>query len=71
MNYIAYLIEQLIQKVSHMGAIMVKRARGTKIKVLFQILLMTRVIFMLVYNLELCIWNTPLHFTYKCILTTN
>jgi len=41
------------------GEIMVKKARGAKVKVLFQGLHITRVIFALVYNLKFCISNTP------------
>jgi hypothetical protein len=36
----------------------VKGARGAKVKVIFQGLHMTYVIFVLVYNLNLCIINT-------------
>ncbi len=39
---------------------MVKGAKGTKVKVLFQGLHVTHVIFMLVYNLKFCILNTLL-----------
>jgi hypothetical protein len=37
----------------------VKRARGTKVKILFQGLHMTHVISVLVYNLKFCILDTP------------
>jgi hypothetical protein len=42
-----------------MGEITVKGAKVAKVKVLFQGLHMTRVIFALVYNLKLCISDTP------------
>jgi hypothetical protein len=50
-----------------------KKARGTKVKVFFQGLHMTCVVFMLVYSFKICISNTllTLNFTYKYILTTN
>jgi hypothetical protein len=56
-----------------MGESMVKGTKGVKVKVLFQGLHMTHVIFVLVYNFKFCILGTPLalHFKYKYILTTN
>jgi hypothetical protein len=39
---------------------MVKGTRATKVKVLFQGLHMTRVVFVLVYNFKICILGTPL-----------
>jgi hypothetical protein len=56
-----------------MGQNIVKGAKGTKVKVIFQILHMTCVMFVLVYNFEIFILGTPLtlHFRYKYILTTN
>jgi hypothetical protein len=52
--------------------IMVKGARGTKVKVIFQELHMTHGIFGLVYNLKFCISpNWTLDFRYKYILITN
>ncbi len=41
------------------GEIMIKGARGAKVKVLFQGLHMTCVIFALVYSLKFCISNIP------------
>ncbi len=43
-----------------MGENMVKGARATKVKVFFQGLHMTRVVFVLVYNFKICILGTPL-----------
>jgi len=56
-----------------MGESMVKDAKGAKLKILFQGLHMTHVIFVLDYNLKFCILGTPLalHFKYKYIFTTN
>jgi hypothetical protein len=56
-----------------MGQNIVKRAKGTKVKINFQILHMTCVMFVLVYNFETFILGTPLtlHFRYKYILTKN
>jgi hypothetical protein len=42
-----------------MGENMVKGAKGTKVKVFFQGLHMTHVIFVLVYNFIICILGTP------------
>jgi hypothetical protein len=47
------------------GEIMIKGAKGTKVKVLFQGLHMTRVIFVLVYNFKLYILDTPFNITFK------
>jgi len=44
--------------------VIVKRARGAKVKVFFQGLHMTCVIFVLVYNLKFCISNTPFNTTF-------
>jgi len=41
------------------GENMVKGTRGAKVEILFQELNMTRVIFVLVYNLKFCISGTP------------
>jgi hypothetical protein len=51
----------------------IKRIRGAKVKVFYQGLHMTCVIFVLVYNFKFCISNTPFNiaFKYKYILTTN
>jgi hypothetical protein len=54
---------------------MVKGARGAKVKVLFQGLHITCVIFVLVYDFKF-VFRIPLapltlHFRYKYILTTN
>jgi len=43
---------------------MVKGAKGAKVKVIFQGLHMTCVIFMLVYNLKFCISGTPFNITF-------
>ncbi len=55
------------------GENMVKGTKGAKVEVIFQGLHITCVIFVLVYNLKLCISNThlTLHFKYKYILITN
>jgi len=47
--------------------------KGAKVKILFQGLHMTRVIHVLVYNLNIYIRipHLTLHFEYKYILTTN
>jgi hypothetical protein len=58
------------------GENMVEIARGTKVKVLFQGLHMTRVIYMLIYNFKFCILGTSfniafhihIHFDFKLIL---
>jgi len=47
------------------GEIMIKGAKGTKVKVLFQGLHMTCVIFVLVYNFKLYILDTPFNTTFK------
>jgi hypothetical protein len=49
-----------------MGENMVKRAKGAKVKVLFQELYMTRVIFVFVYNLKLYILDTQ--FNIACLI---
>jgi hypothetical protein len=41
------------------GENIVQRAKGAKVKVFLQGLHMTRVIFVLVYNLKICISSTP------------
>jgi len=46
------------------GEIMVKRAKGAKVKVLFQGLHMTHVIFALVFNLKFCILDTPFNIAF-------
>jgi hypothetical protein len=38
---------------------MVKKAKGAKVKVIFQGLHLTHVVFMLVFNFKICILNTP------------
>jgi hypothetical protein len=48
-----------------LGENMVKGARGAKVIVLFQRLHMTRVILVLVYNLKICISNTPFNIAFK------
>jgi hypothetical protein len=55
------------------GENMIKEARGTKMKVFFQRLHIICVIFVLIYNLKICISDpfSTLHFRYKFILTTN
>jgi len=54
-----------------MGEIMVKGAKGAKVKVLCQH--MTCVIYVLVYDLKFCISDIPfnMHFRDKYILITN
>jgi hypothetical protein len=54
----------------HLGENMVKGTRVVKVKVLFQGLYMTRVIFALVYNLVFWIPNLTLHVRYKYVLNT-
>jgi hypothetical protein len=48
------------------GENMVKGAKGADVKILFQELNMTRVIFVLVYNLIFSISSTPLIFHFRC-----
>jgi hypothetical protein len=48
----------------HLGEKTVKKAKGTKVKVLFQGLHMTHVIPTLAYNLKYCILNTPFGTTF-------
>jgi hypothetical protein len=48
----------------HLGEIMVKGAKGTKVKVISQGLHMTRVIPTLAYNLNLYILNTPFNIAF-------
>jgi hypothetical protein len=47
-----------------MGEIMVKGTKATKVKFLFQGLHMTRVIHALVYDLKLCILDTPFNIAF-------
>jgi Na+/H+ antiporter NhaD/arsenite permease-like protein len=47
-----------------MGEIMVKWAKGAKVKIFIQILHMTCVITALVYNLKLCILDTPFNIAF-------
>jgi hypothetical protein len=47
---------------NHWGEVMVKGARGAKVKVFFS--KMTRVIFALVYNLNFCISNLPFNIAF-------
>jgi hypothetical protein len=47
-----------------MGEITAKRAKGDKVKVLFQGLQMTRIISMLVYNFVFYILDTPFKNTF-------
>ncbi len=60
-----------MQKTWPQGENMVIGAKGAKVKIIFQGLHMTRVIFMLVYNFKFCILNTlfNLHLKYEYILT--
>jgi hypothetical protein len=46
------------------GEIMVKGTRDTKVKVFFQGLHMTCVIYAFVYNLKFCISNTPFNIAF-------
>jgi hypothetical protein len=52
---------------------MVKKARGNKIKVIFQRLHITNVIFALLYNLNFIFWihSITLHVKYKYVLIIN
>jgi hypothetical protein len=43
---------------------MVKRVKGTNVKVHFQGLYMTSVVFVLVYNFIICILGTPFNITF-------
>jgi hypothetical protein len=47
-----------------MGENTIKGAKGAKVKVIFQILHMTRVNFVLVYNIKFCILHTLFHTTF-------
>jgi hypothetical protein len=47
-----------------LGEITVKRTRGAKVKVLFQGLHMTHVIFVLVYNFKFCILDISFNITF-------
>jgi hypothetical protein len=47
-----------------LGEITVKGARGAKVKVFFQGLYMTCVIFVLVYNFKFCILDIPFNITF-------
>jgi uncharacterized membrane protein YagU involved in acid resistance len=49
---------------SYWGENMVKGARGTKVKVIFQGMHMTHIIFVLVYNFKFCILSTPFNTTF-------
>jgi hypothetical protein len=49
----------LIFQSPYQGENMVKGAKGAKIKVIFQGLHMTHVVFVLVYNFKICILNAP------------
>jgi hypothetical protein len=60
--------KKLWKEIVYLGEITVKGIRGTKVKVLFQGVHMTGVIFALVYNLKFCILNTPFNI---CILDIN
>jgi hypothetical protein len=42
----------------------IKRIRGVKVKVIFQGLHITHVIFVLVYNLKICILGTPFNIAF-------
>jgi hypothetical protein len=44
----------------YQGENTVERANGTKVKVIFQGLYMTHVVYVLVYNLKICISSSPL-----------
>jgi len=48
-----------------LGENMVKGAKNAKVKVIFQGLHMTRVIFVLIYNFKFCILGTPFNTTFK------
>jgi hypothetical protein len=60
-NFFFFSIDPIL---SHMGEIMIKRAKGAKVKVIFQGLHMTCVILALVYNLKFLILDTPLRTTF-------
>jgi hypothetical protein len=46
---------EFLNNCNHWGEVMVKGARGARVKIIFQGLHMTHVIFALVYNLKFCI----------------
>jgi hypothetical protein len=55
--------------ICQMGENIVKGAKGAKVKIIFQRLHMTHVVFVLVYNLNLhFILHLTLNFKYNCIL---
>jgi hypothetical protein len=43
---------------------MVKGAKGTKVKILFEGLCVTSITFVLVYNFKFCISNTPFNIAF-------
>jgi len=47
-----------------MGEIMIKGAKGAKVKVIFQGLHMTHVILALVYNFKFCISDSPFNIAF-------
>ncbi len=55
---------KLSKYINLVGEITAKGAKGAKVKVLFQGLHMTNVIFVLVYKLKFCISDTPFSTTF-------
>jgi hypothetical protein len=55
---------EFLNNCNHCGEVIVKGAGVTKVKVFFQGLHMTCVIFALVYNLKFCVLDTPFNTTF-------
>jgi hypothetical protein len=72
-HYTLYMCGKALYKIwnskTYLGENMVKGARGSKVKVLFQGLHITHFIRVLVYSFVSWILNLTLHVRYKCILT--
>ncbi len=57
-------LEDQLEKERELGENTIKGAKGAKVKVLFQGLHMTHVIFVLVHNFKICISSTPFNITF-------
>jgi hypothetical protein len=70
--YIIYLFIYLFIKFTKMCENTIKGIKGVKVKILFQGLHMTRIIFMLIYNLNFTFWKSSLtlHVKYKYVWNT-
>jgi hypothetical protein len=55
---------EFLNNCNHEGEVIIKGARGTKVKVFFQGLHLTHDIFSLVYNLKFCILDAPFNTTF-------